>query len=503
MTASQFWKLLCATALLSLAQPALSQPRPQPQSPSQAKPALPAAVIEALNRAQVPPDGVAVLVKEVGAKEAILAQNIDRSMNPASVMKLVTTYAALELLGPTYTWKTDVLIAGELRGGTLNGDLVLRGSGDPKLTVERFWLLLRHLRERGLRSINGDLILDKSFFGAVDADPSKFDGETMRAYNVGPDALLVNFKTVRFQFAPSVDERSVSISPDVKPAQLSIANRTRLIDGPCGDWRERIKLDVQQATPTEIRVVFSGNYPKSCGEASWNVSLLDHARFVGGVFANLWSDVGGVWKGSVRVAAAPADAKLIASTESVPLSEVVRDINKFSNNVMARQLFLTLSGEIDKQPATAARSAEIVKAWLVRKGINVPELVIENGSGLSRTERISANSLAQMLDAAFRSSVMPEFVSSMSLNGLDGTFRRRARTEVAAGIAHLKSGTLNDVRAIAGYMLANDGKRYLLVMMVNHPNAILSQLAQDALLQWVYARNPVLNGPPPPVANAL
>ena len=506
MTASRLCKILCSTALLLLAQPAPSQPQPpsqlQPQSPSQAKPGLPVAVIEALNRAQVSPEGVAVLVKEVGVKEMILAQNIDRSMNPASVMKLVTTYAGLELLGPTYVWKTDVLIAGELRGGTLNGDLVLRGNGDPKLTVERFWLLLRHLRERGLRSITGDLILDKSFFGAVDADPSKFDGEAMRAYNVGPDALLVNFKTVRFQFAQSVDGRSVSISPDVKPAQLSITNRTRLIDGPCGDWRERIKLDVQQASATEIRVAFSGSYPKSCGEASWNVSLLDHARFVGGVFANLWTDVGGAWKGAVRVATAPAGAKLIASTESAPLSEMVRDINKFSNNVMARQLFLTISGEIDKQPATAARSTDIVRAWLLRKGINVPELVMENGSGLSRIESISAGSLAQILDAAFRSSVMPEFVSSMSLIGLDGTFRRRARADVVAGIAHLKSGTLNDVRAIAGYMLANDGKRYLLVMMVNHPNAILSQPAQDALLQWVYARNPVVSGPPLPTSTA-
>ena len=465
---------------------------------------LPVSVAEAFTRAQVPLDSVAVLVKEVGAREVLLSQNVDRAMNPASVMKLVTTYAGLELLGPTYTWKTDVLISGApdvLRGGTLHGDLILRGSGDPKLTVERLWLLLKHLRERGLRSIEGDLVLDKSFFGAVDADPSKFDGETLRAYNVGPDALLVNFKTIRFQFAPSVDERSVAISTDVKPAQLSIVNRTRLVDGPCGDWRERIKLDVQQASAIDIRVAFSGNYPRSCGEGTWNISLLDHARFVGGVFANLWSDMGGVWKGAVRLAPTPADARVLASTESAPLSEMVRDINKFSNNVMARQLFLTLSAEIDKQPATVARSTEIVKAWLARKSIGAPELVMENGSGLSRVERISASSMSRLLDEAFKSTVMPEFISSMSLIGLDGTFRRRARSDVVAGTAHLKSGTLNDVRAIAGYMLANDGKRYSLVMMVNHPNAILTQPAQDLLLQWVYARLPMAVGPPTPASS--
>jgi D-alanyl-D-alanine carboxypeptidase/D-alanyl-D-alanine-endopeptidase (penicillin-binding protein 4) len=486
-----------ATLLLSIALSVFGAAHAQTAAGN--RPSLPPAVADAFARAQVPLESVSVLVKEISVREPLLAANIERAMNPASVMKLVTTYAGLELLGPTYTWKTDVLVAGELRGGSLNGDLVLRGSGDPKLTVERLWLLLKQLRERGLRNISGDLVLDKSFFGPVDADPAKFDGEVLRAYNVGPDALLVNFKTIRFQFAPSVDEKSVSISPDVKPAQLSITNRTRLVEGPCGDWRERIKLDVQQASPIEIRVAFTGNYPKSCGESTWNISLLDHARFVGGVFANLWSDMGGIWKGAVKLAPTPVEARVIASTESAPLSEMVRDINKFSNNVMARQLFLTISGEIDKQPATTARSGEIVKAWIARKGIAAPELVMDNGSGLSRIERISASSLAQLLDAAFKSTVMPEFISSMSLIGLDGTFRRRARSDVVAGTAHLKSGTLNDVRALAGYVLANDGKRYIVVMLVNHPNAPMTQSAQDALLGWVYARNPVLAGPPLPV----
>lgn len=485
------------TALL-LSSAAVFTDATQAQPLSDTQTSLPSTVTEAFGRAQVPLESVAVMVKEVGVRTPILAINTEQAMNPASVMKLVTTYAGLELLGPTYSWKTDVLLAGELRGGALQGDLVLRGSGDPKLTVERLWLLLKQLRERGLRNINGDLVLDKSFFGAVGADPAKFDGEVLRSYNVGPDALLVNFKTIRFQFMPSVDEKSVSISLDVKPAQLSITNKTRLIAGPCGDWRERIKLDVQQASSTEIRVAFTGNYPKSCGEGSWNVSLLDHARFVGGVFAHLWTDMGGIWKGAVKLAPTPRAARVIASTESASLSEMIRDINKFSNNVMARQLFLTISGEIDKRPATIARSSEIVKSWIARKGISAPELVIENGSGLSRIERISVSTLTQMLDAAFKSTVMPEFLSSMSLIGLDGTFRRRARLDVVAGTAHLKSGTLNDVRALAGYVLANDGKRYIVVMIVNHQNAVMTQFAQDALLAWAYARTPILAGPVAP-----
>ncbi len=450
--------------------------------------ALPQTVADIFTRAQVPPENVAVVIKEVGARALLLSLNADRTMNPASVMKLVTTFAALELLGPAHTWKTQVYVAGELRGSTLHGDLVLKGAGDPKLTVERFWMLLKQLRERGLRTIEGDLLLDRSFFAEIENDPGKFDGESLRAYNVVPDAMMVNFKTVRVHFAVSVDDRNVSIAPDIHPAQIDIVNRVKLIDAPCGDWRERIKLDMQTVSATRIRLVFTGNFSRRCNEGTWNIALLDHARFVGGVFAHMWAEVGGTWKGAVKLAATPADAKLIATSESAPLSDMVRDINKFSNNVMARQLYLTLSGEIDKLPATPARSLDIVRGWLAKKGIAAPELVIENGSGLSRIERISATSLSQLLDAAWRSAVMPEFISSLSLMGVDGTFRRRLRTDSVNGNAHVKSGTLNDVRALAGYVLANDGRRYSVVMMVNHANAILTQDAQDALVQWVYAR---------------
>jgi serine-type D-Ala-D-Ala carboxypeptidase/endopeptidase (penicillin-binding protein 4) len=449
---------------------------------------LPPSVTDVFKRANVPIENVAVYVKEVNAREPLVAINADKSMNPASVMKLFTTYAGLELLGPGYTWKTEVYAGGEIRNGNLNGDLILKGSGDPKLTVERFWLLLKQLRERGLQSVRGDLILDRSLFETVAFDPAKFDGEPLRAYNVAPDALLLNFKTVRFSFAQSLDGKSVSISPDVKPAQIEIVNRVKLVEAPCGDWRERVVLDLQTVTPTQLKISFTGNYPRSCGEKMWNVSLLDHARFVGGVFANLWKDVGGEWKGAVKLTATPANAKLLATTESPPLAEVIRDINKYSNNTMARQLFLTLAAEKATQPATASAAGEIIKEWLRKKNIAAPELVLENGSGLSRTERASATTLGLMLDAAWRSSVMPEFVSSMPLLGIDGTLRKRARGESVAGQAHIKGGTLSDARAMAGYLLDSTGRRWVVVMMVNHVNAPLTQDAQDALLAWVYSR---------------
>ncbi len=278
----------------------------------------------------------------------------------------------------------------------------------------------------------------------------------------------------------------------MKPAQLEISNRVKLVDGPCGELREKILLDVQEIKPARLKVSFTGTFSRSCGERVWNISLLDHPRYVGGVFASLWQASGGKWEGAVKLAPTPAKARLIASTESPPLADVVRDINKFSNNVMARQLFLTLSAEAwvgsIKEPGNASRSVQLIKEWLAKKNIAAPELVLENGSGLSRNERISAASLSQMLDAAFRSNVMPEFISSMPLLGLDGTLRRRNRGESIAGQAHVKTGTLNDARAIAGYMLDQNGKRWIVIMMANHANAAQTQAAQDALLAWVYSR---------------
>lgn len=450
--------------------------------------AMPAAIAEIFTKANIPPASVGLLVQEVGAAEPLLAQNIDKPFNPASVIKLVTTYAGLELLGPAYAYKTEVYTAGELHGSTLRGDLVLKGYGDPKFTFERFNQLLRQLRDRGLREIRGDLILDAGFFEAVAHDPARFDGEPLRAYNVGPSALMVNFKTARFFFYPSLDGKYVAISPDVKPAQLEVVNHVKLSGEYCGDWRERIKLEVQTLSATQLRVTFTGSYPANCGEKVWNVSVLDHARFNGGLFASAWRELGGVWKGAVRLSGIPPGARLIATTESAPLAEMVRDINKYSNNVMARQVFLTLSAEALKQPGEIARSAKIVREWLAAKNIAAPELVLENGSGLSRVERISAQTLGSLLQAAWKSSVMPEFVSSLPLIGVDGTMRKRAKGESVAGNAHIKGGTLNDARAIAGYVLDRDGKNWIVVMLVNHPNAGATQAAQDALLQWVYAR---------------
>jgi D-alanyl-D-alanine carboxypeptidase/D-alanyl-D-alanine-endopeptidase (penicillin-binding protein 4) len=454
-------------------------------SPSAAAEVLPPPIASALARANIPQTAVALFVQDVEAAKPALAFNTAQPMNPASTMKLVTTFAALELLGPAFTWRTEAYLAAPLQGDVLDGDLVLKGYGDPRLTIENFWLLVRALRARGLREIRGDLVLDRSYFESSSHDPSRFDNEPMRPYNVGADALLVNYKAVRFQFVPDTGQKTVTVVAEPRIADLEIANTVRAAEGGCGDWREGLRYEIQ-SNGDGTRMSFTGAMPASCGERYWNMALFTHPQYVHGVFRQLWEEMGGTLRGRVRDGAVPPGARPFAVYESPSAAEIVRDMNKFSNNVMARQIFLTLSAETMKLAGRYDRSSRAVQSWLQGRGLEFPELVIENGSGLSRNERISAANLGRLLIAAYRSSVMPEFIASMPLVAYDGTLRRRLKFESVAGQAHIKTGSLNDVRSIAGYVLDRSGRRVAVVFIVNHANAGAGQSAQDAVLKWVY-----------------
>lgn len=451
--------------------------------------AVPPPVAQALAAAGIPDTAVGLYVQEVGADRPLATHGAERALNPASTMKLVTTYAALELLGPAYTWNTEIYATGPLQSDVLAGDLVIKGYGDPKLTLENFWLMLRNLRARGIRDIRGDVLLDRSFFSVEDYDPARFDGEPLRPYNVGPDALLVNFKAVTLSFVPEREQRMVRIIVDPGLPQVQVVNTITLNDAQCGDWLGKLKIDAQSSAEA-ARLAIGGAYSTDCGERTRSFSLLDHRAYVAALFAQIWREVGGTLMGSVREGRVPPGARLVSATRSEALSEVVRDINKYSNNVMARQLFLTMGALGEGTPGTLEKARSVVRQWLAQKAVQAPELTIDNGSGLSRIERISARSMGELLLAAFRSPVMPELMGSLPLVAADGTMRRRLSNADVAGQAHIKTGSLSGVRAIAGYVLDARGRRVVVVFLVNHPNAGAAQAAQDALLRWVYRAPP-------------
>lgn len=464
--------LLMLLPLSAIAQPAATLPEP---------------VARALAQAGIPESAIGVYVHEIGAAEPVLAIGAERTLNPASSMKIVTTYAGLEMLGPAYVWNTDALTDGNIAQDVLAGNLYLKGSGDPKMTLENFWLLLRNLRARGVREIRGDLVLDRRLFAEELQDPGAFDDQPTRPYNTGPSALLVNFKAVTLTFIPDAAARTVRIAAEPPLPQVQIINNLKLADGPCGDWVGRLRLD-SQGNADSARLSFNGTYALDCGEGMRSFSVLGHRQYIGALFTQLWKDLGGTFSGQVRDGATPDQARRLATARSLSLSEIVRDVNKYSNNVMARQLFLSLAMN-NGAPATTAAAANSVKQWLALKGLAVPELVLENGSGLSRIERISARNLGAVLLNAWASPVMPELMASLPVAAVDGTLRRRLKSAEVAGQAHVKTGSLSGVRSIAGYVLDAQGNRVVVVFMVNHANAFNAQAAQDAMLGWVHNRD--------------
>lgn len=456
--------------------------------------ALPPSVKVALERAHIPVSAVGIEVREANARRAMLSINATRPMSPASTMKVLTTYAGLELLGPAYTWKTEAYLDGKLDQGILQGNLVLKGYGDPDLTMEQFWLWLRELRSRGLREIRGNLVLDRSAFQLPEHDPGAFDNDPLRAYNVGPDALLLNFNALRLHYIPDGERVTVITEPDL--ANTTLVNRVvASTQGDCANWDDSI---LPQMTGDTLQL--EGFFPTKCGERDQYVSLLPHGRYLFAVFSALWQELGGKLTGVLQEGGTPFGATLFATHYSAPLSVQIRNVNKYSNNVMARQLFLTLSlgangARTDEDttgvepnitmPASSERSEQVVREWLTRKGLHFPELVLENGAGLSRRECISAQHMAMLLQAAERSALQPEFETSLPIIGVDGTLKRRLAHHAAAGHAHLKTGTLEGVKTIAGYVHGQSGKQWLLVFFINHPNAAAGQAAQDALVEWV------------------
>ena len=453
--------------------------------PAHAAQGLPPEALQSLQRAGVPADAMSVVVHDATSGRSVLQWQEQRPVNPASLIKLLTTMAALERLGPAFTWSTPVWLTGPIKDGVLEGSVFIKGSGDPKLVLERVWLMLRRVQQLGVRDIRGDIVLDNSAFVVPETDASDFDGEPLRPYNVRPSALLLNFRSVTYTFVP--DEAAGVARVAVEPALAGTqTDRTvPLQTGPCGDWRSALKASFEPG-----RTRFAGSYNSACGESNWPVADPQPGTFEARLIDALWGEMGGQLRGSVHEGLAPLLLKPTFEQRSPALAELVRDINKYSNNVMAQQLFYTLALQARKNgPATLDSARDTLARWLAeRTGDLGDEVVLDNGSGLSRQTRISALRLARLLTQSFDSPVMSELMSSLPISGLDGTLRRSRAT---AGRAHLKTGSLRDVAGVAGYVLSSSGRRYVVVAIINHANANAARPAVDAVVQWVIRDAPV------------
>ena len=447
---------------------------------------IPAAVERILKKYKIPKNSLSFYIREYNSSTPLLSLNLDTPRNPASAIKLLTSYAGLEILGPNYTWETHIHLDGKLSNGTLNGDLIIEGGGDPFLTRETFWHLLFTLRNRGLKDINGDLLIDDELFQDENGSPADFDNKPYRVYNTFPDAALLNFRAHQFHFIPL--DNKVHVYADPPAANLQIRNKLRLVSGRCRGKHRQIKFSVfGQGSMTTIG--FSGDYPKRCGNQDLIRTVLSNDDYIYGVFKALWQEMGGTISG--KIGKTSIDAKNpFYIVPSKPLSEIIIYINKFSNNVMARQLFLTIGKEKLDTTGSKVSARKAIKDWLKETGIPAPELMLENGSGLSRTSQISARSLVKILEAALKSPYQPEFFASLPLIGIDGTVKKRLKGKIPPGSARIKTGIIDDVRTMAGYVKSKNNRDYIIVSLQNFKGIqnTTGTLIQDELLKWLYSQ---------------
>ncbi|MFA5521508.1 MAG: D-alanyl-D-alanine carboxypeptidase/D-alanyl-D-alanine-endopeptidase [Castellaniella sp.] len=457
-----------------------------PASPAAAQ-ALPADLQAAWKKTGLPLSALSLQVREVGGRN-LLSVDAGSARNPASVMKMVTTWAGLLGLGPEYRWRTGLLLDKGVQvdgQGSLAGPLYIRASGDPQLSVQDLWSLLRELRLRGIKNLS-EVVIDRSIFGAVTIDTGAFDGEADRPYNASPDALMVGLGALRLFFYPDTEGRKWVAVPDPAIPGLQLEGGLAWGTGACpGPPRPRTRIDVRDG---QARIALEGEVAAGCDAFSaWRVAL-DQPAYFAQVFRLLWRELGGTLARDIRDGTVPADARLVAWHDSPPLADLIRKVNKLSNNVMARNLLLSLGAAVKGPGATPASGAQAALELLAAEQVDVRGWFIDNGAGLSRSARLTAGGLADMLDKAWHSPLMPEFVSSLAISGVDGTMRRRLGKSAARGMAHLKTGTLRDARALAGYVQGRDGKRYILVSLVNHDQAIAARVFEDALVAWLVAR---------------
>lgn len=467
-------------------------------------PGLPEEVLVALKKHAIPPQALALTVAAADVPSpAHVRWNDQQAVNPASVMKLVTTYAALDLLGPHFMWRTQFWVDGAVTAGLLRGNLYIRGSGDPKWVMERIEAAFASVRDAGITVVHGDIVLDDSAFQVPKTDPNSFDGERLRPYNVAPDGLLVNFKSVILTLTPDDAAGVARVRHEPPLVNVAVGSTVPLSkQGGCGDWRSGLRAHFDD--PNAIR--FAGSYPSRCGEKTWPVAYVDPNSYASRALEGLWRAGGGLLTGTVRRGSTPAQAQLLLEVPSPPLSDIVADVNKFSNNVMAQQVFLTLgrlspeaieqaslggSHAINGPVATFERSRQLLTQWWQRRFGSQPAApILDNGSGLSRQERITAQGLLTLLRAALHHPHGTALLESLPIAGVDGTASRmadRGILKLALGNARIKTGTLRDVVAIAGYVQNRSQQPLVVVAIINHPNAPQGRPVLDAILEWAAA----------------
>jgi D-alanyl-D-alanine carboxypeptidase/D-alanyl-D-alanine-endopeptidase (penicillin-binding protein 4) len=449
--------------------------------------ALPPSVEAALQRADMPDSVLGVVAYPLSDRASGLRLNADEPRQPGSTMKLVTTIVALERLGTNARGRTDLLAATKPIDGVIQGPLYLRGGADTDLDWGALWGMLRQLREQGVTHIQGGLVADRTLFNPprLDVDVAPFDEAPEFQYNVIPDALNLNTSLLGFVLQSDDTNLTVRTSPMLPGLRLD-TSAMALNNNVCAKWEDTWQLpiiEIDQGTPV---VRLRGQFPRNCAR-QLDLNLVDRQWATAAAVRLIWSQLGGQIHGADAEGPTPSSAVVLASHMGRPFAEVARGMMKRSDNPLTRLTFLRLGAKaatVGEPTLDAARRT--VQEWFSAKAIHADGLVMDNGSGLSRSERITARQLASVLTVAYQGPYAPELLTSLPVAGVDGTLTRRLQGSIVEGRARLKTGTLRNVVALAGYVLDQQERTWVVVAILNHDQApSRGKPVLDSLIEWV------------------
>jgi D-alanyl-D-alanine carboxypeptidase/D-alanyl-D-alanine-endopeptidase (penicillin-binding protein 4) len=474
-------KILFSTAIFCLT---------QSSQISFAQTPLPKNVAQLLIKNNIAPETISLMAIPAQDGSPLLAHQSEKSVSPASTMKLLSTFIALDELGPTFQWKTQFLSEQSIQKETLKGRLFLRGGGDPNLTFDKLSAMLRELRFQGLKKIDGDIVLDRSYFypSRPELNAPAFDENPDAYYNVIPDALLIHSNITAFSLNANNKNIDAKIMTPMYKATLN--NTLTLNNRPCNEWKNswqspQISVDADH----QISITLRGSFPKNCQVKEY-LNVIDRNAYIANMIHSLWQELGGTWNGTVYDGITPSTATMLTERVSDNLADTIRIINKFSDNSMARIAFQTIGTQSpiasNFTDTNQAANAE-VRSWFAKHNIKDEGLSIENGSGLSRTDRISAQQLAAILKVAYQSNWYAEFASSLPIVAVDGSMKNRLKDSNAQARARIKTGYLKNVLAIAGYVRDINNKDWIVVAIINDDQLNVSKAKPvlDGIISWI------------------
>lgn len=446
---------------------------------------LPTSVRIALQKNHLSTQQLFASVKPLDGGQLRLNWQANRKVSPASTEKIITTLAALETLGPNWRWSTQFLLDAAPDNGKLKGSLYVLGGGDPTYVIENLWRDLHAMKLKGLREIQGNIVLDRSLF-SYNQSLVSFGSDIQRPYMKEADAALLNYQAVTLDIQPDPQNNVAKITATPILNGLKVPKTVKLTDSyaNCEGWRHTLKLNLDN----EWEPTFDGEFPRSCPNKKLSYVIRDPLTYWQALLTPLMKEVGIRWKGNVIEGPIPEKALLFYTAYSEDLVHISRLTNKYSNNVLARHIYLTfgLQQHEQKRSATYAMARLSLQKWLKENvRINPHSVFVDNGSGLSRESYVTAQAMTDIIRYGWRSPRMPEWLSTFPVSATDGTMRKR---QVAPSSAYIKTGLLNGVKSIAGVVQAKSGKRYAIFGVVQGEQATSTDAPLDALIQWVYLK---------------